>query len=139
MRFKLQDLPGIAIALLAGPALMLLFLASFEVWGHHGTPLLGAMGSNLGIAAGLAAVFSRFIFKWDVPLAFVALILGVVGTVFWLQNTDNDGGALATSLKWVGVFSFFGLNLAIVYQLVQNGLLPILDRRDARRAEAETE
>ncbi len=134
MRFSRSDLPGIAIALLAGPALMVLFLAATETWGHHGTPLLGFTSSNLGIVVGVAAVFSRFILKWDVPLGAIVVILFVVGAVKWLQVSGNDGTRLATGVKWTGVIAFVVLNVAVVWQLVVNGVAPLLDRFDERRA-----
>ena len=90
MRFTRADLPGILIAVAAGPLLMVLFLAALEAWGHRGTPLLGFMGTNLGIAVGMAAVFSRFIRKWDWPLAFLGVILIAIGSVYWAQQTGND-------------------------------------------------
>ena len=139
MRFSRSDLPGLAIAVLAGPALMLLFLAATETWGHRGTPLLGFMGTNLGIAVGVAAVFSRFILKWDTPLAAVAAIIAVVAAVKWLQVSGNDGTRLATGVKWVGVIAFVVLNLAVPWQLLQNGVLPLLDRFDAWRARRAAE
>ena len=134
MRFSRSDLPGLAIAVLAGPLLMVLFLAATETWGHRGTPLLGFMGSNLGIAVGVAAVFSRFILKWDVPLASVVAIIAVVGAVKWLQVSGNDGTKLATGVKWAGVIAFVVLNVAVLWQIVNNGVAPLLDRFDARRA-----
>jgi hypothetical protein len=134
MRFARSDLPGLAIALLAGPALMVLHLAAFEIWDHHGTPLLGFLGANIGIAVGLAAVFSRFILKWDVPLVAVGAIIAIVAAVNWAQHTDNDGTRLATGLKWAGVVAFLVLNVSIIQQLLNNGLLPLLNRRDVRKA-----
>ena len=134
MRFTRADLPGILIAVLAGPLLMLLFLAAFETWGHKGTPLMGAMGSNIGVAVGLAAVFARFIRKWDWPLAFVGVILVAVASVYWAQQTGNDGTRLATALKWMGVIGFVGLNVAVVWQILINGIWPIVERFEARRA-----
>ena len=138
MRFKRADLPGIAIATLAPPALLLLFLASYETWDHRGTPLLSFVGSNIAIGAGLAAVFSRFVRHWEVPLALLAVLMVVVTAVNVLQRTDNDGTALADALKWVGLLDFMLLNAAIGYQVLTNGLLPVMDRRSALRgAEAE--
>ena len=134
MRFTRADLPGILIAVLAGPLLMLLFLAAFETWGHKGTPLMGAMGSNIGVAVGLAAVFARFIRKWDWPLAFVGVILVAVASVYWAQQTGNDGTRLATALKWMGVIGFVGLNVAVVWQILINGIWPLVERFEARRA-----
>ena len=124
MRFSRSDLPGLAIAVLAGPLLMVLFLAATETWGHRGTPLLGFMGSNLGIAVGVAAVFSRFILKWDVPLGSLLAIIAVVGAVKWLQVSGNDGTRLATGVKWAGVIAFVVLNLAVLWQLVNNRCAP---------------
>ena len=140
MRFARADLPGLAIAVIAGPLLMVLFLAAFETWGHRGTPLLGFMGANLGIAVGAAAVFARFIRRWDWPIAFAAVIAVSVATVYWAQQSGNDGTALATLLKWLGVAGFVGLNLNIFWQLLNNGILPVIERHerlqrlDARRA-----
>ena len=133
MRFQRSDLPGLAIAALAPPALFILFLASFDVWEHHGTPLLGAMSANIAIGGGIAAAFARYIRSWDVPLALFGLLLAAVAGVIWAQQSGNDGTALATLLKWTGVIAFLLLNLAIVWQIVNNAILPILDRRDARR------
>lgn len=134
MRFTRADLPGILIAGLAGPLLMLLFLAAFETWGHHGTPLMGATGTHIGIAVGVAAVFSRFIRKWDWPLAFLGVVLISVGAVYWAQNSGNDGTRIATALKWLGVIGFVGLNIAVLWQILVNGIWPIVERFDARRA-----
>ena len=134
MRFTRADLPGILIAVRAGPLLMRLFRAAFEAWGHRGTPLLGGMGSNLGIAVGLAAVFSRFIRKWDWPLAFVGVVLISIASVYWAQHTGNDGTKIATALKWLGGLGFVGLNIAVVWQILLNGIWPIVERFEARRA-----
>jgi hypothetical protein len=138
MRFTRGDLPGIAIALLGGPALFLLFLASYDVWDHRGTPLLGAMAGNFALAIGLAAGFSRFIRHWDVPVALLIGLLAIVGGVIWLQQTDNDGTALATTLKLAGVAGFLLLNLAVGGQVIWFGLIPVMDRRAARAAAAAT-
>ncbi|MEE8421829.1 MAG: hypothetical protein V3S31_03525 [Dehalococcoidia bacterium] len=134
MRFTRGDLPGIAIALLGGPALFLLFLASYDVWDHRGTPLLGAMATNFALAVGLAAVFSRFIRHWPVAIALVVVLLAVVGGVIWLQQTDNDGTTLATTLKLIGVADFALLNVVVGGQIVWFGLIPVMDRRSARVA-----
>lgn len=131
MRFHRSDLPGLFIAVVVPPALMILFLASFETWEHHGTPLLGALAGNIAGMVGTAAVFSRFVKKWDVPVILVAVIVGVVVAVNWAQSSGNDGGAFATTLKLIGVGAFGALNIAVVWQVLNNGLLPILQRRDA--------
>ena len=134
MRFRRSDLPGIAIAVLAPPLLMLLFFASFETWDHRGTPLLGQMAMNVAAPAGIAAAFSRYIRNWDVLVGLLALLAAVVAGVNWAQRTGNDDIALVTTLKWVGVLDFLLLNVVIGWQMLRNGILPILDRRDARRA-----
>lgn len=131
MRFHRSDLPGFLIAVAAPPLLMLLFLASFETWDHHGTPLLGAVAGNVAGAAGTAAVFSRFVRKWDVPLLLLGVMLAMVAGVNWAQASDNDGTALATTMKLIGVGAFGLLNVVVLWQVLQHGLLPILQRRDA--------
>ncbi|MEE8338147.1 MAG: hypothetical protein V3R95_08800 [Dehalococcoidia bacterium] len=136
MRFSRADLPGFLIAVLAGPALMVLFLASFETWDHRGTPLLGAMGANLAIGAGLIAVFSRFIRNWNLPLALLGILIVIVIAVIWAQRTGHDGTAMATGLKLSGVLAFLLLNLAVGGQIFWHGLIPVLDRRAARAAGA---
>ncbi len=134
MRFQRSDLPGIAIAVLAPPLMMLLFFASFETWDHRGTPLLGQIAVNVAVPAGIAAAFSRYIRNWDVPVALLALLVAVVAGVNWAQRTGNDDLAFVTALKWVGVLDFMLLNAVVGLQVLRNGVLPILDRRDARRA-----
>jgi hypothetical protein len=67
----------------------------------------------------------------------LALVLSVV-VVIVLQETDNDGTALATGVKWIGVISFLLLNLLVTLQIINNGLIPMLNRNEARRA-AESE
>ncbi len=134
MRFVRGDLPGIVIAALAGPALMLLFLASFETWDHRGTPLLGAIAANLAIGAGLLAVFSRFVRNWDLPIALLGILIAIVIAVIWVQRSGHDGTALATGLKLAGVVDFLLLNLAVGGQVLWHGLIPVLDRRAARAA-----
>ncbi|MPZ98463.1 MAG: hypothetical protein GEU80_03835 [Dehalococcoidia bacterium] len=140
MRFKRQDLPGILIATVAPVLIAVLFLSSYELWDHHGTPLLPTVIVNLAVGAGIIGALSRFIRNWDMVMAVVlVLVISVVG-VLALQQSDNDGTALATALKWVGVVSFLALNLVIVLQLLTNGLIPILNRRETRqREEAEAQ
>lgn len=138
MRFSHDDIAGFAIATLAPPAILLLFLASYETWDHRGTPLLSFVASNVAVAAGLAAVFSRFVRRWELPLALFTLLVGIVIAVNVMQRTGDDGTTMSTALKWLGVLDFLLLNAAIGYQVMTNGLLPVLDRRSARLAvEAE--
>ena len=135
MRFQRSDLPGILIAGLAPVGLMLLFLASFDTWHHHGTPLLGAMAANIAIGGGLLAAFTRFIRNWDVPLASIALMVISAAAVVALQQAGNDN-TIANILKWLGVLGFLVFNVSVVLQILSYGLLPALDRRAARRAAA---
>ena len=116
--------------------LLLVFLASFQVWDHKGTPLLGFVAVNAAGAIATMAIFSRFVKSWDVPLGILLVMFAAVGGVFWAQESGNDGTALATTFKWVALIAFMVLNLAIGIQVLKNGLLPVLDRRDARRAAA---
>jgi hypothetical protein len=136
MRFKRSDLPGFIMAMAVPPLLFLVFLASFDVWHHQGTPLLGFMATNIAGAGATLAIFARFIKKWDVALVLLAVLLAAAGGVIWAQESGNDGTAFATTLKWVALVDFLVINLVLGLQVLQNGLLPILDRRDARRAAA---
>jgi hypothetical protein len=139
MRFKRSDTPGIAIAAFGPVALMVLFLESFAVWDHHGTPLLGFISANIAIALGVMAAFTRFVRNWDIPVGLFALLLLIVGGVIWAQETGNDGTAVATGLKWAGVLAFLALNVAIGFQVLEYGLMPVLDKLDARRAAARSQ
>jgi hypothetical protein len=138
MRFHRSDVPGLLIATLGPVGLTLLFLAAFDTWDHHGTPLLGAMAANLAVGGGLLAAFTRFIRNWDVILGLLLALVLSVGTVIGLQQTGDDGTALATTVKWVGVVSFLALNVVVTLQIINNGLIPMLNRIEARRA-AESE
>ncbi len=134
MRFKRADLVGILFATLAPVGAMVLFLASFETWGHHGTPLLGFMAGNLAVAVGLMAAFTRFIKNWDVVIGGAVLLGLLVGAIILMQRTGNDGMAAATLLKWAAVIDFLVLNLAIGWQVLNHGLMPLVYRRDERLA-----
>jgi hypothetical protein len=136
MRFKRADLPGIVIATIGPVLLMWLFLNAFDVWHHHGTPLLGFMAGNFAIAGGILAAFSRFVRRWDVPVGTLVLLVLIAAAVVWAQRTGNDHTALATGLKLAGVADFVLFNVVVGLQVIEYGLIPILDRRDARRAAA---
>lgn len=136
MRFKRSDAPGILIAVIAPVLLFWLFLTAFDVWHHHGTPLLGFMAGNFAIGGGILAAFSRFVRRWDVPVGLLGLLVLIVLGVIWTQQSGNDGTAGATALKLAGVVDFLVLNLVIALQVIENGLIPVLDRRDARRRAA---
>ena len=134
MRFHKSDLPGLLIATLAPAGLMLLFLASFEVWEHHGTPLLGAMAGNIAVGGGLIAGFSRFIRRWGVPILGFVLILSAVAVVNVLKLSGDDGTAISTLFKWLGVVGFGIFNVSVALQILTNGLIPALNQRAARAA-----
>lgn len=135
MRFKRSDFPGFLIAVAAPPLLTLLLFNSFDIWEHRGTPLLGFIAMNVAVAVGLMAMFSRFVRNWDIPLVFAFILGTVVFIVLWMQRMGFDHTPWATGLKWVGLLTFLLLNISIGYQVLTNGLLPILDRRDHRRAQ----
>ncbi len=140
MRFTRRDLVGIAIATLGGPLLLLVFLASYELWDHRHTVLLAGLSQNIAIGAAVIAFFSRFIRRWDAVLGLLALIVLMVIAVNWLHRTGDGTTALATAFKWVGVISFLLLNLAVAWEVLTNAVVPWLDRREERRrAAAEAE
>jgi hypothetical protein len=134
MRFKRADLPGIAIAALGPPAMMILFFASFEAWHHQGTPLLGGMATNIAIPAAIIGAFSRFIRSWDLIIILLAVILACVAGVNVAQRTGYDDELISTLMKLLGVLAFLLLNAVFGYQILVSAILPILDRRDARIA-----
>jgi ABC-type nickel/cobalt efflux system permease component RcnA len=136
MRFQRADLPGMAIAALAPPALFVLFLASFETWDHRGTLLFAFVSSGLAITIGVVAIFSRFVRRWELMIGLAVVLAVIVTGVNLMQRTDNDGTALATTLKLAGVVDVALLAAVFGYQAFINGLLPVLDRRSARRAAA---
>jgi predicted tellurium resistance membrane protein TerC len=137
MRFKRNDLPGIMIAVLGPVGLMFLILTSYQLWHHHGTPILGMLSVNIAIGGGLLGAFSRFIKARDSLIALLLALILCIGGVLGLQASDNDGTALATLLKLSGVLVFLALNILVVQQILVNGLNPVLGRRDQRRAAAE--
>jgi hypothetical protein len=139
MRFKRSDLPGILIATVAPAALFSLLVISFGLERHHGTPLLGALSGNVAIGAGVLAVLSRFVRRWDRVVGALVLLIACVLGVITLQQTGNDGGAFATSLKLSGVLLFMVINLFVVIDVLVYGLNPSLQRRDARLARERAE
>jgi hypothetical protein len=137
MRFTRNDWPGLLIAALAPAGGFLIFLASFDVWQHHGTPLLGFMAGNLAGGVATIAAFTRFVKSWDLILAFIGTMLAAIAGVIWAQQTGNDGTAVATLLKWIGLIAFLLVNLAVILQILVNGLFPVMDRRAARKRAAQ--
>jgi predicted tellurium resistance membrane protein TerC len=116
---------------------MFLILTSYQLWHHHGTPILGMLSVNIAVVGGLLGAFSRFIKARDSLIALLLALILCIGGVLGLQASDNDGTALATLLKLTGVLVFLALNVLVVQQILANGLNPILTRRDERRAAAE--
>lgn len=139
MRFKRSDLPGILIATVAPAALFALFVVSFGLQHHHGTPLLGAMSGNIAGGAATFAIFSRFVRRWDRVIVSFALLLTCVIGVLALQQTGNDDTGLSTAFKLFGVLSFGLINLFIIVDVLIHGLNPSLQRRDARLARERAE
>jgi len=139
MRFHRSDIPGLLIAVVGPVGLMLVFLASFETWDHHGTPLLGAMAGNLAVGAGLIAAFSRYIRNWDAILGLVLILVVSAGLVITLQQTGDGSGGVADTFKWVAVVAFLALNVLVPLQYLTNGFIPWFNRREAARAAAESE
>lgn len=139
MRFKRSDMPGMLAATVGPVLLMLILLQSFQLWDHHGSPILAILAMHIAIGGGLIGAFARFIRARDALLGLLlGLVLCVVG-VLALQASDNDGTLPATMLKLGGVFFFLALNVLVVWQILANGLNPVLVRRDERRAEAAEE
>ena len=139
MRFKRSDLPGILIATVAPALLFWLLVRSFGLEHHHGTPLLGALSGNVAVGAGVLAVLSRFVRRWDRVLIPLVLLAGCVAGVLVLQRTGDDGSSSATALKLAGVLLFGVINVAVVLDVLVHGLNPSLQRRDARLARERAE
>ena len=56
MRFKRADMPGLAIAVLGPVGLFVLLLEAYDLWNHHGSPLLGILSVHIAIGGGLTLV-----------------------------------------------------------------------------------
>lgn len=138
MRFHRKDVPGLLIAVGGPVGLMLVFLAMYDLWHHEGTPLLGAMAGNLAVAGGLLAAFTRFVRSWDVILGLLLILALAVAAVIGLQQSGEGGTAIVITGRWIAVIAFLLLNIVIPLQIINNGLIPMLNRRDQRRS-AESE
>ena len=134
MRFKRADLPGFAIAVLAPVGMMILILAAYRLWHHEGSPVLGAAAANLALGAGLLAAFSRFFRHWPLLLGLVLLLALDIAAVIVMQRSGNDHTAAATALKLLGVALFLALNAAALLDVLNEGVNPLLVRRDRRIA-----
>lgn len=139
MRFARTDLLGILIATLAPAGLMLLVVSGYDLWDHHGDPILPTVAMHLAIGAGLVAALSRFIRNWGLVGTLVGSLIAVIAAVIILQRTGNDGTTAATALKLAGAVLFLVINLVALREVAWHGLGPVLDRRDERRTAAVTD
>jgi len=136
MRFKRADMPGLAIAVLGPVGLFLLLLESYDLWHHHGSPLLGILSVHIAIGGGLIAGLWRFVRAKDAVVGIaLALALAIIG-VFILRGAGDGDSAFANGLKLISVGLFLALNAVVIQQLLWNGLNPILQRRDDSKAAA---
>jgi|GEM_PF-1209292 len=136
MRFKRADMPGLAIAVLGPVGLFLLLLESYDLWHHHGSPLLGILSVHIAIGGGLIAGLWRFVRAKDAVVGIaLALALAIIG-VFILRGAGDGDSAFANGLKLISVGLFLALNAVVIQQLLWNGLNPILQRRDDAKAAA---
>jgi len=139
MRFKPADMPGLAIAVLGPVGLFVLLLESYQLWDHHGSPILGILSVHIAIGGGLIAGLWRFVKARDAVVGLaLALALAIAG-VFILQLSGSDGSFFATALKLISVILFLVLNVVVIQQLLWNGLNPVLQRRDDAKAAAAEE
>ncbi|MCK9494805.1 MAG: hypothetical protein M0R75_04820 [Dehalococcoidia bacterium] len=139
MRFKRADLPGLAIAVLGPVGLFLLLLESYQLWHHHGSPILGILSVHIAIGGGIIGGLWRFVKARDAIIGLaLALALAIIGVVA-LRSVGDGDTTLANILKIVSVVLFLVLNAAVIQQLLWNGLNPILQRRDDARAAAAAE
>lgn len=134
MRFKRADLPSIAIAALAPAVLFTLVVAALQLWRHEGTPLLSIIASTVAIGGGLLATLTQYVHHWRRVGIIAVLFVLDVAAVMVLQRTGNDWTLFALALKAGGAVLFLAAKGAIGWDVVDFGLLPILDRRAAARA-----
>ena len=139
MRFKRADMPGLAIAVLGPVLLFLLLLETYQLWDHHGSPILGMLSVNIAVGGGLIAGLWRFVKARDAVVGLALGILLAVAAVFVLRAAGDGDTAFANVLKLLAIVLFLALNAIIVQQLLWNGLNPILQRRDDAKAAAAEE
>ena len=139
MRFKRADMPGLAIAVLGPVLLFLLLLETYQLWDHHGSPILGMLSVNIAVGGGLIAGLWRFVKARDVVVGLALGILLAVAAVFVLRAAGDGDTAFANVLKLLAIVLFLALNAIIMQQLLWNGLNPILQRRDDAKAAAAEE
>ena len=139
MRFKRADMPGLAIAVLGPVLLFLLLLETYQLWDHHGSPILGMLSVNIAVGGGLIAGLWRFVKARDAVVGLALGILLAVAAVFVLRAAGDGDTAFANVLKLLAIVLFLALNAIIVQQLLWNVLNPILQRRDDAKAAAAEE
>ena len=139
MRFKRADMPGLAIAVLGPVLLFLLLLEAYQLWDHHGSPILGMLSVNIAVGGGLIAGLWRFVKARDVVVGLALGIVLAVAAGFVLRETGSGDSAFANVLKLLAIVLFLALNAVVVQQLLWNGLNPILQRRDDDKAAAAEE
>ena len=132
-------MPGLAIAVLGPVLLFLLLLEAYQLWDHHGSPILGMLSVNIAVGGGLIAGLWRFVKARDVVVGLALGIVLAVAAVFVLRETGSGDSAFANVLKLLAIVLFLALNAVVVQQLLWNGLNPILQRRDDAKAAAAEE
>lgn len=132
-------MPGLAIAVLGPVLLFLLLLETYQLWDHHGSPILGMLSVNIAVGGGLIAGLWRFVKARDAVVGLALGILLAVAAVFMLRAAGDGDTAFANVLKLLAIVLFLALNAVIVQQLLWNGLNPILQRRDDAKAAAAEE
>ena len=119
--------------------LFLLLLETYQLWDHHGSPILGMLSVNIAVGGGLIAGLWRFVKARDAVVGLALGILLAVAAVFVLRAAGDGDTAFANVLKLLAIVLFLALNAIIVQQLLWNGLNPILQRRDDAKAAAAEE
>ena len=132
-------MPGLAIAVLGPVLLFLLLLEAYQLWDHHGSPILGMLSVNIAVGGGLIAGLWRFVKARDVVVGLALGIVLAVAAVFVLRETGSGDSAFANVLKLLAIVLFLALNAVVVPHLLWNGLNPILQRRDDAKAAAAEE
>lgn len=139
MRFQRRDLFGLVVAV-AGPLLLfLLILESYQLWDHHGSPLLAILSVNLAVGGGLIGAFWRFVRSKDAVVGIALALALTTAGIIAMRGGNAEGGGFDTALRLLGVLLFLALNAVVIWQLLVHGLNPVLQRRDERRiARAES-
>ena len=135
MRFKRSDWPGFIIAVGAPPLLFLVSWLRSRCGTTRARHCSASMAVNLAGAIATMAIFSRFVKSWDVPIGILLVLISP-----WPESlgaTERERRNRGLPHDEVGrILAFFLVNAAIGLQVLINGLLPVLDRRSARRRQA---